>query len=482
VRRPRSLRARLTLWYTTVAALSLGFYSVGIYTILLGHLYGDLDLQLHEEIEIAASRIDVAPDGTLVWQAGEGVVPAEEEPAGARWVEVWSVDGKRLLRASSAEPEDLGPAPRHDPRQGSRTLTLPSGLHVRTLTKEAWVGGRALLVRAAHSETPTRQQLSHLLWGLALVVPVALLLSGLLGYALVTRLLAPVSEMAERSEQITAERLEERLPVGNPTDELGRLATAFNRTLARLERSFEQLRRFTADASHELRTPLTALRSVGEVGLKGPKDAAGYREVIGSMLEEADRLTRVVDTLLVLTRADAGQEEVSLHRVDLADVAREASAQLLVLAEERHQALSVEPEEGVHVRGDPLVLRQAVVNLLDNAIKYGRQGTPVRVVVRRREGQALVEVIDRGAGIPEEHRERIFDRFYRVDRSRSREMGGAGLGLSIVRWAVQAHGGHVELESEVGEGSTFRIALPAWRALPTDPRTEAQPEGQGTGS
>jgi heavy metal sensor kinase len=460
VKRPRSLRARLTAWYTTVAALSLGAYSVGIYFILLGHLYGDLDLQLHEEIEVAVNRIETASDGTLAWQGGEGIVLAEEEPGGARWIEVWSHEGKLLLSAASTAPQDLGPVPRQDIGERSRSMTLRSGARVRILTKGARVGGRPVLVRAAHSEAPTQQQLDHLLWGLGLVLPLALLLSGLLGYALVTRLLRPVAEMAERSERITAERLEERLPVGDPTDELGRLATTFNRTLARLEHSFEQLRRFTADASHELRTPLTALRSVGEVGLKGHKSVAGYREIIGSMLEEADRLTRVVDTLLVLTRADAGQVELSLDRVDLAGLARDVCAELLVLAEERHQTLSVEAEEGVQVRGDALVLRQALINLVDNAIKYGRDGTPVRVRVQRWQGTAVTEVNDCGPGIPEEHRERIFDRFYRVDRSRSRGMGGAGLGLAIVRWAAQVHGGRVELDSQVGEGSQFRLVIP----------------------
>jgi heavy metal sensor kinase len=265
--------------------------------------------------------------------------------------------------------------------------------------------------------------------------------------------------MAEHAKRINAENLSERLPVAGPGDELGQLAVVFNDTFARLERSFNEMRRFTADASHELRTPLTAIRSVGEVGLRGPKEAAAYRDIIGSMLEEVDRLTRLVDSLLTLSRQDAGQVVLNRERVDLVELGREVTAHLGTLAEEKGQRISVEGQAPVYVMADVLVLRQAVINLVDNAIKYSPEGESIRIRVD--DGRTpQVEVTDRGPGIALEHRDRVFERFYRADHARSRSLGGCGLGLSIARWAVEAHGGHIDLESREGEGSTFRIVLP----------------------
>ena len=178
------------------------------------------------------------------------------------------------------------------------------------------------------------------------------------------------------------------------------------------------------------------------------------------MLEEADRLGHLVESLLTLSRADAGQVKLRLERVDLAELAREVVNHLEVLAEEKRQFLSVEDGAGVCATGDRIVLRQAVINLVDNAIKYSPEGGRVRVLVRNQPNGPTLEVIDTGPGIAAEHQEYIFDRFYRVDKARSRELGGTGLGLSIVRWAVEVHGGCIELESEEGKRSLFRIRLP----------------------
>jgi signal transduction histidine kinase len=252
------------------------------------------------------------------------------------------------------------------------------------------------------------------------------------------------------------------LPVDNPNDELGRLATVFNQTLTRLELSFDQMRRFTSDASHELRTPLTALRSVGEIGLRGKREPAAYREIIGSMLEEVDRLSLLVDRLLTLSRADMGESILARDRVNLAELAEEVTAQLDVLAEEKQQSLKVDIVGASSCIGDRMVLRQALLNLVDNAIKYSPAGGQITVrVSTSAEGTAVLDVSDSGPGIPAEQQQRVFDRFYRVDSSRSRENGGTGLGLSIARWAVEVNGGQLTLENSNGPGATFRITLPS---------------------
>jgi heavy metal sensor kinase len=267
--------------------------------------------------------------------------------------------------------------------------------------------------------------------------------------------------MADKAREITAESLAQRLPVDNPDDEFGRLATVFNDTLSRLQDAFERLRRFTADASHELRTPLTAMRSVGEVALRDTLDAGAYRDVIGSMLEEVDVLTRLVESLLTLTRADSGKLQPAPETLDLGALAGNVIDQLRVLADDKQQDLTLLAPVPVKVLADAALVRHALMNLIHNAIKYTPNSGAISVDVNaKNSGEAVIEVRDTGPGIPAAHRERIFDRFYRVDAGRSRADGGVGLGLAIARWAVEANGGHIEVTSNPVRGSLFRIVLP----------------------
>jgi signal transduction histidine kinase len=235
------------------------------------------------------------------------------------------------------------------------------------------------------------------------------------------------------------------------------------------------MRSFTADASHELRTPLTALRSVGEVGLRGKREPAAYREIIGSMLEEVDRLSRLVDRLLTLSRADNREFQLAIDTVSLGALAQEVADQMDVLAEEKGQTITVERKGDPRWTGDPLVLRQALLNLVDNAIKYTPEGGRISIRVSESGPEACIDVCDTGPGIPRELQSRIFDRFYRVDTSRSRNTEGAGLGLSIAKWAVEVNKGRLILaETGVGAGSVFRITLPRApnpRTLPTTSET-----------
>jgi signal transduction histidine kinase len=247
------------------------------------------------------------------------------------------------------------------------------------------------------------------------------------------------------------------LPIGNPNDELGRLATAFNDTLGRLEGSFDQMRRFTADVSHELRTPLTAIRSVGEVGLRERRDDRAYRGIIGSMLEEVDRLASLVDRLLRWSRAETGQTKLAQEVIDLRDLAEDVVNYLGVLAEEKQQSMTVEGVGRPIGLGDRQVLRQALVDLVDNAIKYTPSGGDIRLRVSESRASVTVDVVDTGPGIPPELRTQIFDRY---GRGNAGAIGGAGLGLSISKWAVEANGGHLTLEPAATIGATFRITLP----------------------
>jgi heavy metal sensor kinase len=313
----------------------------------------------------------------------------------------------------------------------------------------------------AFDASDTTESIKNLTLILIAGIPAALLLALVGGYFLAGRALTPVQVITRKAQNITAENLSERLPVKNPHDEIGNLVAVFNDTLGRLENSFEQLRRFTADASHELRTPLTSLRSVGEVALKKSMDTKSYREAIGSMLEETERLTHLVDNLLILARGDAGKAKLTPSPVDLSALVNEVVEELRILAEEKNQDLSVFIEKKVEADIDKETIRLAVSNILHNAILYTQEGGKVEVhTIKNEKGEILIDIIDNGPGIPEADRNKVFERFYRVDKARSRAEGGAGLGLAIARWAVEVNNGSIAFCDNDAPGTFCRIILP----------------------
>ena len=293
------------------------------------------------------------------------------------------------------------------------------------------------------------------LFGVGLVVTLGF---GIASYYIANRVLAPVREMAERTHRLSVQALNERLPVANPHDDLGQLATGFNQTLERFENAYRELDRLTADVSHELRTPLTAMRAVGEVALR-ERDPARLRDAIGSMLEEIGRMNQLINRLLLLARADNNEIPVQLEAGLVSRVVAEVNEVLHRVAEEKQQRLLVECPDHLLAVFDPALLRLALMNLVQNAIYYSPPGKPILVRGTLHGDAVGIEVIDEGPGIAPEHQEKIFERFYRVDKARSRAEGGVGLGLAIVKWAVERMGGTVKLQSEPGRGSTFRLRL-----------------------
>jgi heavy metal sensor kinase len=438
-------------------------YGVVIYTSVRENLSQALDAKLRDDLEWPRSMLQMSESLALDLLEGKTTRLEEEGVPGSPWLQFWTEKGDRRLYATyEATIKPIDGAEHLATMADGKIVTVRGNVpQYRILTGKRRFGDVTLVIQVAVSEDPMHVSLRELLIVLLFGLPLAAVVAGLGGYTLARRALAPMDRMAERAHTITADRLKERLPVDNPNDELGRLATVFNQTLTRLESSFDQMRRFTSDASHELRTPLTAMRSVGEIGLRGKRDPAAYREIIGSMLEEVDRLSLLVDRLLTLSRADMGESMLARDRVNLAELAEEVTAQLDVLAEEKQQSLNVEIVGTSSCIGDRMVLRQALLNLVDNAIKYSPAGGRITVrVSTSAEGTAVLDVSDTGPGIPAEQQQRVFDRFYRVDSSRSREHGGTGLGLSIARWAVEVNGGQLTLENSNGPGATFRISLP----------------------
>jgi heavy metal sensor kinase len=459
---PRSVRARLTFWHAGALTLIICIFSAGIFLFVSAWLYHDLDVQLGRDLAIV-ERIYHEEPGDF----------AELEPrAGIAFFQVVEND-KVLYQTRGWERGEFRSTLTDGSARAPQSWISSEGRSYRVGT----VSRPSYHIAVAREENAVQQTLWSLRIILMIGIPCAVGLAIAGGYFLAGRVLSPIGAMAETARKITAESLGERLPVENPEDEFGRLATVFNATLARVHESFEQLRRFTADASHELRTPLTAMRSVGEVALQDSLDPAAYRDVIGSMLEEVDRLTRLVESLLTLTRAESGRIQLTCITVDLSALAASVADSLRVLAEEKEQSLSVDAPAPIWAECDPAILRQALMNLFHNAIKYTPDKGAIRVAVKMiRPGEAAIEVKDTGPGIPATHRERIFERFYRVDGGRSRNSGGVGLGLAIAHWAVEANGGRIELESEEEQGSLFRVVLsiPAYEVMARGARSQAQ--------
>jgi len=473
--RPTHLRTRLTMWYVSVLASLLILAWGGTCALLFWQLRSQLDHFAVQEIETVEGLFFFAPDGQLRLREDYHNHP-ESKDVIDRFLEVRSPDGSVLFRNEKLGNRDLGGDSFSGEGVGGyseRSTRLADGTRVRMVSRLHSLEGHPLLIRLAHDEEPLFSQLKDLLLASLLVLPVVLVVAGLAGYGLARRALSPIEQMARRAQEITPEKLHARLPNDDADDELGQLARVFNETLARLEQAFEQLRRFTSDASHELRTPLAMIRSVGEVGLQKDGTRAEYRDIVGSMLEEVNRLTSLIDNLLTISRADSGY--IQLHRtiVPVMGLAREAAGLFEILIEENSLRLVLEGDEHAQVEGDCLFLRQALVNVLHNAVKYSPVGEIISVRVRISDAdQVTVEIQDNGPGIPLEDQTRVFDRFYRVDKARWRESGGTGLGLSIAKWAVEAHGGSIGLDSAPRQGCTFRISLPS---LYIQPKATAGP-------
>jgi len=460
---PRHVRARLTVWYVAVLAGVLLLYVAGASTVVFFQLRSELDRFAIDDLETVEGLLSFRSDGKLSLRSDYHDHPYTSNMQD-RLLEVWAADGTRLYRSELLGNRVLGPAP--DASEGGdgysvRSIRVSDGTSVRLVSKRHILEGRPTLIRVGFSEEPLWRHFWQVAIGMIAGLPFALGLAGVGGYFLARHALSPIGRMARRVHEINAERLSARLDVENPHDEIGSLAKAFNETLTRLERSFEQLRRFTSDASHELRTPLTAIRSVGEVGLQKQGSTEHYREAIGSMLEEASRLSRLIDSLLTIARAESGQIQLERTTISILPFVRDTVSLLDVLAEEKTQNLSIEGDETVQVQADRAILRQVLMNLLDNAIKYSPAGARISLHVLRAGNQAVaVDIMDNGPGIPPEHRDKVFDRFYRIDEGRSREAGGTGLGLAIAKWGAEAHGGQLELNCPADGGCSFRLLLP----------------------
>jgi heavy metal sensor kinase len=457
------LGTRLTLSYAVMLLCALMVFMTGTAAIFHLQLRRQLGHYAIQDIETVEGLMYFTPQGLLKVNENYHNHPQSKEVL-ERYLEVRSPDGGVLFRNDRLGDRTLGGPPSRDEGVGGyseKSWRLADGTELLMVSRRHVLGGTPVVLRLGYSTEGIRHSVDELVGAGVAMLPVILALAGLVGYRMSRRMLDPVQQITERAEQITSKRLHEKLPLNGSGDELDHLAEVFNATLGRLDRSFQQLQQFTSDASHELRTPLAAIRSIGEVGLQKDGNRDDYREIVGSMLEEAMRLTNLVEELLTISRADAGAVQLNRSVFSLPQLAREAAALLEPLLEENSQEFVLPTITPIFVEGDRTVIRQAIINLLHNAIKYSPVGSTIRVRIEETQrGTVTLEVQDSGPGIPAEHAERIFDRFYRLDNSRTRSAGGFGLGLAIAQWAITSNGGNLTVASVAGQGSTFRIELP----------------------
>lgn len=452
-----SIRTRITLWHLGVLVITLGAYILSTQMFLRHQLTVELKTNLQEKAEeVAMLFLKLAPDGHFVWRGHQ------EDTKQDYWIAVSHLDGVLIYRNFTQTDFSLppaAPAPA-DQARTFHTLQLADGRKLLMVQEIRKIEGVDVVIRVGRTTEHFAEEMGHLLLVQALFFPLVLLLAWAGGYFAAGRVLSPLQEIIARMKTISADRLHERLVVENGDDELGHLSLTFNHLLGKLDHSFTQMRQFTGDASHELRTPLSAMHSVGEMALRSPMGAHEYQETIASMLEEVDKMSQLVSDLLALARADGDMVKPVLEKVELGGIIKEETARLEILAEEKNQELTLTIRQACPVCLDRNIFRQAFANILFNAIQYSPEKGTIWILVDRDQAGCFVEIADSGPGIAPEHQKRIFDRFYRVDKVRSRDKGGSGLGLAIARWAVTINNGHIEVTSTAGKGSAFRIFLP----------------------
>lgn len=459
----RTLRGRLTALATGITLCVSLLVCIALYLGIRDSLYDEVDTFLAGEVmEFRAILSEAGRDLAKV----EGRIRAElgSRQRGDLAFRLLDADGSVLLTSNTTsalpDPWPLPSRPAQDMFFRTESSAAPAG-HTRTCSQ--WVlddNDTTRIVQATYLLDQVNASLSRFVQICVAALAAAAVLATIGGRILASRSLRPVSRMASAARTISVKNMTERLERSGAGDELDYLAETFNDMLGRLEKQVAQLRQFTADAAHELRTPLAALRGNAEIALSGKRSAAELRAVLADGIEEYDRLARIADDLLLLARADAGQEFIRrapfAFDTALADVIDLFSP----TAEELGVTLTLARRDAVQIDGDDGRLRQMIGNLLDNSIKFTPVGGLVRVSLAAANGVAELTVRDTGVGIEPEHLTHVFDRFYRADRARSRDGGGAGLGLSICRTIVEAHGGTIDVTSQPGSGTSVGVRLP----------------------
>jgi heavy metal sensor kinase len=374
--------------------------------------------------------------------------------------EVADSNGRWLFRSRQFR-RIYPPLPQKRDASISFATTNLESLQYRIALQRVAVNGDVYEIHAAVPTEPFDQALDHFRLIEKEILPLLALLASFLGYWLSGRSLAPVNRIIETAGRIGAQNLSSRLDVPKARDELTRLTETLNAMLARIEASFKSITQFTADASHDLRTPVAVIRATAEISLRKPRTQEAYRRALSTILETSVDTSELLENLLTLARADAGAAGMEMRPLDLSAHVQKARERAALLGLEKAlDVTATTPPDPVWVKADAIAVDRLLLILLDNAVKYSPSGGRCEIALSQLESHAQITVRDSGAGIPETELNNIFDRFYRVDRVRSKNTGGAGLGLAIARWIAEMHGGTIAAESTVGSGSAFHVHIP----------------------
>lgn len=447
------IRIRLTIWYSLFLAAALILFTVISIWLMRHSINVTVDEQLADESRAVQALVSANTPGLR-----DQVRAHAELQAGSSLIQVVDENGEFVYRSPRLQALNFSVTY----PQKKKFMTVKSGgSPLRAYAVRSVSNGRTFTIQVAEDMDDYFEALDHyrlLLW---IGIPLLLIAATVGGHWMSGQALKPVDEITRAAQEISPTDLTARVVVPGTGDEIERLARTLNAMLQRIQSAFEQLKQFTADASHDLRTPIAFIQTRAEVALRKLRTDDEYREALKEIFGETQRLSGLIENLMLLARTDTGTEGLKLRKINLCDVARHAGAQGKTLAESRHIDWSQSfPESILWIGGDADALRRLFLILIDNAIKYTPEHGTVGVRVGNSDGRAYVEVTDSGIGIADSDLPHIFDRFYRADTARSRDSGGFGLGLSIGQWIAKAHQGTITVKSALGQGSSFQVWLP----------------------
>ncbi len=459
------LRVRLTLWYGTALALVLIVFSVVLYAITARNLRDTVDESLEDTATTAVRSLEAR--GFLPLLDEEELLSQFPELTRIdKFFQIFSPSGTITIRSPNIKQHEV-PLSRTalDAAFAGQSIfesaKYPREPPLRLISMPIMYRGNLLyIVQVGTSMESVGETLQRFLVLLVVAIPIALAVSLAGGWFLAGRALRPVDKITLAAQRIAAGDLSQRLSMPAAHDEIGRLAATFNNMIGRLDTSFRQIQQFTSDASHELRTPLTVMKGETDLVLRRPRSLDDYKSVLESNLEEIDRMTRIVDELLVLSRADMGEVKVESLPVAMESLVEDIYRQAKLLAQDRNIEVLLGTVMPVVVQGDDLRLRELLLNLVENAMKYSYPGGKVEISLLNDGREARLSVADHGIGIATADHKKIFQRFFRTDVARGHTKKGTGLGLAICTWIAELHKGRVEVKSDLGQGSTFTLVLP----------------------
>jgi heavy metal sensor kinase len=460
--RKLSIGSRLTVWYLAIFAAAQLLFGLAMWVVLRQELYAVADGALKAQVEDLTNFIksQKKKNMTLPKLREEASESYDLEHSGD-FLQIYDQDSNWIFRAPALEKNQFAPpslaATKHRTFQNLQLANQP----FRFITQKIEVNGRFYTVQTGVPADQIVATLSLFRRYLLMLAPVLLLAAAGGGYWLSHKALAPVDAITRTARNIGGNNLSDRLEKLTTGDELQRLSDTLNEMLARLESAFLRVTQFTADASHELRTPISLIRTEAEIALRKSRGDAEYREALRHILLEAERTSTLVEELLSLARADSGRESLHLTLIDLRPVIAEIANEWCSLIEARNLKFSQQfADRELPVLADRSAVQRLLAILLDNAVKYTPPPGAIEMELDTQEDMAVITVRDSGIGIAESEQSKIFERFYRVDKARSRELGGAGIGLAIAEWIVQQHRGSITVQSRLGKGASFSVAFP----------------------